>query len=161
LVRRELLALDRNIPLTRIKTMKERAAAVASRTRFLALVLSLFGGLALLLAGMGIYGVMAYSVSARTRELGIRMALGAHGGAVQRLVVVQGMKLGFLGLGLGLALALGMTRSLKSLLFGVSALDPLILLQAVLGLVGVGLLACWLPARRAAKVDPMQALRSE
>jgi len=160
-VQREVLALDRNIPLTAIQTMKERVADMTSRTRFIAVLLGLFAGLALLLAGIGIYGVMAYSVSARTREVGIRMALGAQAGDVMRLVVGQGMKLVLLGLGLGLAGALTLTRYLNILLFGVRATDPLTFSMISLLLMLVALLACYLPARRATKVDPLVALRCE
>jgi putative ABC transport system permease protein len=160
-VQREVLALDRNVPLTAIQTMQERAAEVTSRTRFIAVLLGLFAGLALLLAGIGIYGVMAYSVSARTREIGVRMALGAQSGDVLKLVIGQGMKLVFAGVALGLVTSLALTRTMKNLLFGVSATDPATFAAVALGLIVVALLACYLPARRAAKVDPMITLRSE
>jgi putative ABC transport system permease protein len=160
-VQREVLALDRNIPLTAIQTMQERVADVTSRTRFIALVLGLFAGLALLMAGIGIYGVMAYSVSARTREVGIRMALGAQVGDVLRLVLSQGMKLVFVGVALGLAAAVVLTRLLKNLLFGVSATDPATFAVIALLLVLVALLACYVPARRATRVDPLVALRTD
>jgi predicted permease len=160
-VRREVLALDRNVPLTAIQTMKERVAEVTSHTRFIALSLGLFAGLALLLAGIGIYGVMAYSVSARTREIGVRMALGAQSGNVLRLVIGQGMKLALAGVALGLVASVALTRTMKNLLFGVSATDPATFAAIVLLLTLVALLACYVPARRAAKVDPMTTLRSE
>jgi putative ABC transport system permease protein len=160
-VRREVLALDRNVPLTAIQTMQERAAEVTSRTRFIAVVLGLFAGLALLMAGIGIYGVMAYSVSARTRELGIRMALGAQGGDVTRLVLKGGLSLAGIGVGVGLLASLGFTRLMKGLLFGVGANDPLTFGAITLLLLAVAGLACWLPARRATKVDPLVALRCE
>ena len=160
-VRREVLALDRNIPLTGIQTMQERAAEVTSRTRFIAVVLGLFAGLALLLAGIGIYGVMAYSVSARTREIGIRMALGAQRADVIRLVLKQGMSLAGIGVGVGLLASLAMTRLMQGLLFGVGANDPVTFSAITLLLLGVAWLACWLPARRATKVDPLVALRRE
>jgi putative ABC transport system permease protein len=160
-VQREVLALDRNIPLTAIQTMQERMADVTSRTRFIAVLLGLFAGLALLLAAIGIYGVMAYSVSARTREVGIRMALGAQAGDVIRLVLKQGMSVAGVGVGVGLLASLALTRLLKGMLFGVSANDPLTFGAITVLLLGVAWLACWLPARRATEVDPLVALRQE
>jgi putative ABC transport system permease protein len=160
-VRRELMALDRNVPLTAIQTMQERAAEVTSRTRFIAVLLVLFAGLALLLAGIGVYGVMAYSVSARTREIGIRMALGAGRGAVLRLMLKQGLTLTSLGIALGLPAALLLTRLIRTLLYGVDTADPLTFGLVALLLAGVTLMACYAPARRATKVDPLIAIRSE
>jgi putative ABC transport system permease protein len=160
-VQREVLALDRNIPLTAIQTMQERVADVTSRTRFIAVLLGLFAGLALLLAGIGIYGVMAYSVSARTREIGIRMALGAQGGAVLKLMLTQGLKLALIGIAIGLLAALALTKWMETLLFGVRPTDPLTFTVIAVALALVALLACWIPARRATKVDPMIALRVE
>jgi ABC-type antimicrobial peptide transport system permease subunit len=160
-VRREVLALDRNVPLTQIKTMAERAAEVTSRTRFIAMLLGLFAGLALLLSAIGVYGVMAYNVSARTREVGIRIALGARGADVLRLVLRDGATLVVAGLMVGLLSAWAAMRVLKSQLYEVNATDPLTFLTVALVLAGVGLLACYFPARRATKVDPMAALRCE
>jgi putative ABC transport system permease protein len=160
-VQREVLALDRNVPVTAVQTMQERAAEVTSRTRFIAVLLGLFAGLALMLAGIGIYGVMAYSVSARRRELGIRMALGAQAPDVLKLVIGQGMKLALAGMALGLVASVALTRTIKNLLFGVSATDPLTFATITLLLIAVALLACYVPARRGAKVDPMIALRHE
>jgi putative ABC transport system permease protein len=160
-IQREVLALDRNVPLTAIQTMKERAAEVTSRTRFIAVLLGLFAGLALLLAGIGIYGVMAYSVAARTREVGVRMALGAQPGDVIRLVFKEGMSLAGIGVAIGLLASLALTRLMQGLLFGVGANDPLTFSAGALLSLCVALLACWLPARRATRVDPLVALRSE
>jgi len=160
-VRREVLALDRNVPLTAIRTMKERVAEVTSRTRFIAALLGLFAGLALLLAGIGIYGVIAYNVSARTREIGIRLALGAQRSDVLRLVLGDGLKLIAAGLALGALAAAAVLRVLQTQLFGVRTTDPLTFAAVVLLLAGAGLLACYLPARRAAKVDPLSALRHD
>jgi putative ABC transport system permease protein len=160
-VQREVLALDRNIPLTAVQTMQERVADVTSRTRFIAVLLGLFAGLALVLAGIGIYGVMAYSVLARRREVGIRMALGAQSSAVLRLVLGDGLKLIMAGLTLGACAAAVALRVLENQLYGVRATDPLTFAAVALLLTSVGLLACYLPARRAALVDPMKALRHE
>jgi len=160
-VRRELLALDRNVPLTAIQMMKERVADVTSHTRFIALSLGLFAGLALALAGIGIYGVMAYSVSARTREIGVRLALGAPPGRVLRLILNQGLRLTLIGIAIGLLVSFALTRVMQRLLYGVSATDPLTFAGVTLLLTLTALLACWIPARRATKVDPMAALRSE
>jgi putative ABC transport system permease protein len=160
-VRREALALDRNIPITGVQTMKERAAEVTSRTRFIAVSLGSFAGLALALAGIGVYGVTAYSVSARTREIGVRVALGARGGDVLKLMAAQGMKLVLIGIVFGAGAAYALTRSMKTLLFGVSATDPLTFVGIAALLALVAMLACYIPARRAAKVDPLVALRCD
>lgn len=160
-VRAEVLALDRNIPLTQIRTMTERAAEVTSRTRFIALLLGLFAGLALLLSAIGIYGVMAYSVSARAREVGIRIALGAQESDVLRLVLRDGLTLTACGLVAGLLAAWAATRALSNQLYEISASDPEIFIIVSLLLSAVAFVACFVPARRATKVDPMIALRYE
>ena len=123
--------------------------------------MAFFALIALVIAAVAIYGVMAYSVAHRTQEIGIRMAMGAAQGTVVRMVVLQGMRLTALGLGIGLAVAFVITRLMASLLFGVSAGDPPTFLGVAVILAGSALLACWLPARRATRIDPMVALRSE
>jgi putative ABC transport system permease protein len=158
-VQSEVLALDHNVPVTAVQTMRERAAEVTSRTRFTAVLLALFGALALLLAAAGIYGVMAYSVAARTRELGIRIAIGARSSDVRGLVLRQGIALIAAGLVLGLVSAWASLTILQSQLYQVSPTDPLTLGVVALLLAGVALFACYLPARKAMRTDPLAALR--
>jgi putative ABC transport system permease protein len=141
--------------------MSERIDGQLAADRMIAVLLSVFGGGALLLAAIGIYGVMGYAVAQRTHEIGIRLALGAEQRDILRLIVGQGMVLIAIGAGVGLAITLAATQVLKSLLFGVSATDPLTFASVIVVLVGVALLACYLPARRATKVDPLEALRYE
>jgi putative ABC transport system permease protein len=141
--------------------MSERIGGQLAADRMIAVLLSVFGGGALLLAAIGIYGVMGYAVAQRTHEIGIRLALGAEQRDILRLIVGQGMVLIAIGAGVGLAITLAATQVLKSLLFGVSATDPLTFASVIVVLVGVALLACYLPARRATKVDPLEALRYE
>jgi putative ABC transport system permease protein len=159
--REVIRSLDAEQPVADVRTMEGWLARSLSRSRFSALLLAVFAGVAALLAGIGIYGVMSYSVAKRTHEVGIRLALGARGRDVLKLVVGQGMKLASIGLALGLAVAVAMTRLMEKLLFGVSPTDPLTFIVVALMITIVALLACWLPARRAARVDPMIALRSE
>ena len=129
--------------------------------RFNMLLFSAFAGLALLLASVGIYGVLAYSVSQRTREIGIRIALGATGGNVARLVLRQGLLLASVGVVIGAVAAFALTRWMESLIYGVSPTDPVTFTSVALLLVGIALLASYVPARRAVRVDPMQSLRAE
>ncbi len=161
LVRREVAALDPDQAVSRVATMDELAAAQLARPRFSAVLLNWLAGLAMLLAALGIFGVMAYAVAQRTSELGLRIALGARPHNIMALVLRQGMKLTALGVFLGLVVAMGLTRWLASLLYGVSATDPLTFLLIALLPVIVAGLACWIPARRATKVDPLVALRYE
>src|SRR5262247_1832860 len=157
----EVQSLDRDIPVYRIKTLEQYLGVAVAQPKFNALLLSLFAGLALLLTAIGLYGVMAYSVIQRAQEIGIRIALGAQTGDVLKMVLRQGLKLTALGLLIGLAAAYALTRYMQSLLFGVKPTDPLTFAAIALLLVVVAFLACWIPARRATKVDPMVALRCE
>jgi predicted permease len=160
-VERELRAVDGQLPIARERTMEQVIANTVTYQRFNMLLLSIFAGGALVLAAIGIYGLMSYSVEQRTQELGIRMALGANRGNMLRLVLTQGMKLTVAGVVLGLALAYGLTRLLASLLFGVQASDPATfgLVAGVLAL--VALVAAYIPAQRATAIDPAIALRYE
>jgi putative ABC transport system permease protein len=160
-IRNQISSLDGDQPVTDIATMEERVSRALSPDRFSSLLLGLFAGVALLLAAVGIYGVMAYTVTERTNEIGIRIALGAQIKDVMRLVIGRGIKLAFIGVLIGLGGALGLTQLMKTLLFGVSSTDPLTFAAVAILLMAVALLACWIPARRAAKVDPMITLRSE
>ena len=160
-VRDELLALDSSLPVSEIKTMSEQIGKALAAMRLASTLVGIFGVVALALAAIGLYGVMAYAVAHRTREIGVRMALGAQMGDVLKLVVKQGMKLTIIGVGVGLGAAYGLTRTIASFLYGVSPTDPLTFVVISLVLAGVALGACFVPARRAAKVDPMVALRRE
>ena len=160
-IRREVQALDENLPAQEIKTLDEIVAFSFWPMRMGAGLVGAFGLLGLLLASVGLYGVMSYAVAARTREIGVRMALGARRGNVLSLVIGQGMKLALAGVALGLVASVALARTIKNLLFGVSDTDPLTFASVSLLLTVVALLACSLPARRAIKMDPMKALRHE
>jgi putative ABC transport system permease protein len=153
--------IDRDEPVPDIKTLERIKTESVGPTRLRTGLMAVFAGIAMLLAAIGIYGVISYSVAQRTHEMGLRAALGATTGAILRLVIGGGMTLVALGLAIGLAGALALTRTMKSLLFGVSAADPLTMGAVALGLTLVALLACYIPARRATKVDPVVALRYE
>jgi predicted permease len=157
----ETLQQSTGLPVTDIRPMDEIAARSVSRQRFNMWVMTVFGACALLLAAIGIYGLMAYSVEQRTQEIGIRLALGAQTSQVRRMVIVQGMTLALVGLAIGLGAAFGIARLITTLLFGVSARDPLVFTAVPALLAAVALLAVWLPARRASSVDPLIALRYE
>jgi putative ABC transport system permease protein len=141
--------------------MDDRLSDSVAQRRYQTLLFGLFGAVALVIAIVGIYGVISYAVSQRTHEIGIRMALGAQAGDVLRMIVSQGMRLTLIGVALGVTSALGLTRLIESLLFSVSATDPATFVSITLLLVIVALIAIYIPARRATKVDPMIALRSE
>jgi putative ABC transport system permease protein len=160
-VRREIGAIDPDLPVSDVQTLEKVMADTVGRARFNTLLLGLFAGLATLLAAVGIFGVMNYSVALRTRELGLRMALGAQPGRVLLLVLRQGLLLTLIGIGVGLLGALALTRLMSSLLFGVEATDPATFAAIVLLLAAVSLLACYIPARRATRIDPLIALRHE
>src|SRR5882724_2422217 len=160
-IRSTVSDLDPSVPIFQLQTMGDVVADSLVRPRFLSLLLGAFSAIALALAAIGIYGVMAYSVAQRTQEIGVRVALGATIRNVLAMVVGEGLKMTVVGLAVGLTGAFALTRLMASLLFEVSATDPLTFAMVGFGLTAVGLLACFVPARRAAKVDPMVALRYE
>jgi putative ABC transport system permease protein len=160
-MRREIGAVDAGLPVYGVRTMNQVVAESVAQRKFTMELLAAFALSALLLAAIGLYGVLSYAVTQRTQEIGIRLALGADRRDVLRLVVRQGMKLAFIGAGLGLIASLALTRLMKGLLFSVSATDPLTFAAVTFLLLIVAWLACWIPARRATKVDPIIALRYE
>jgi putative ABC transport system permease protein len=160
-ITKEIQALDPDMPVYDVNTMDQRLYDSLARRRFAMFLLGVFAVIASILAAIGIYGVMAYSVNERTHEIGIRLALGAQPSNVLQLVIRQALMLTSMGIAIGLAGAIALTRIMSSLLFGVSATDGLTFVITPLLLGGIALLASYIPARRGAKVDPMVALRYE
>ncbi|MCK5652189.1 MAG: FtsX-like permease family protein, partial [Gemmatimonadetes bacterium] len=160
-VREAIWAIDADLPIEEIVTMRQRVDRSLAAPRFLSLLFGFFAGVALLLACGGIYASMLYTVSQRRREMGIRLALGADGGRVIRLVLGQGLMLTFIGLGLGLAGAYGLTRFLESIVWGITTTDPATFVGVTLVLASVAVTACLIPAWRAARADPLETLRAE
>jgi len=160
-MREQVKAIDRDQPIYNVRTMDEIRTDSVSTERLNLTLLSIFAGIALVLAIVGIYGVMSYSVTQRTHEIGIRMAIGAQPRDVFRMVLGQGMVLAATGIVFGLVGAYGLTRLMRSMLFGVEPTDPLTFAAIAVLLTGVALVACYLPGRRATKVDPMISLRYE
>ena len=154
-------SVNPNLPLARVRTLAQIYDESMAQTSFVLVIVGIAAAVTLLLGLVGIYGVIAYIVSQRRREVGIRMALGAHSGEVQRMFIGRGMILTAIGLVVGLAASAGLTRLLAALLFGVSPFDPVTYSTVVVGLAAVAFVATWLPARQATRIDPMIALRSE
>jgi putative ABC transport system permease protein len=160
-IRAQVVALDRDLPVFDVMTMEDLRSVSVSAQRIGGTLMAAFAGFALVLAAIGLFGVIAYAVSERTREIGIRMALGAKPREVFLLVVGQGMTLAFIGLLVGLPLALGMGRAVAGLLYGIGPNDFTTLASVAAILAAVAFVACYIPARRAMRVDPMVALRYE
>ena len=160
-VHRSVAEMDRRLPVIRLSQMDALVGESVARPRFIMVLLTLFGGMALSLGAIGIYGVVSYAVTRRRRELGIRMALGAGRRSTAGLVLAQGLRLALIGVGLGLVVALATTRLMAGLLYGVSPTDPLTLAAVCAVLVAAAAAACWIPARRAVRLDPVTALRAE
>jgi putative ABC transport system permease protein len=160
-IRNAVWSFDRNIPVAEVRTMDEIVTIANARPRFTLVLLATFAGVALILATVGVYGVMTYAVSRRIHEIGVRLALGAQPFAVVRMVVREGMRVALAGAGVGLVGALILTRSMSSLLYGVGTHDPLTFVGVSLVLVGTALFATYLPARKASRTDPVLALRAE
>jgi ABC-type antimicrobial peptide transport system permease subunit len=153
--------VNANLPLAAVRSMEEIAGASMARTSFTLVMLAIAGGMALLLGVVGIYGVIAYAVSQRRREIGIRLALGAQPGSLRGMFVRHALVLAMIGATIGLGAAVGLTRLMASLLYDVSPLDPVTYVAVAVVLMGAAVVASYLPARRAARVDPVEALRAE
>ena len=160
-VRDAIWELDSRLPVSNVRTAEDLVRASAARTTFTLVMLGIAAGVALLLGTIGVYGVISYIVSQRIREFGIRLAMGAEAGQIRSMVVRQGLVVAAIGVGIGVAGGLGLTRLMQSLLFGVSATDPITFVAVALVLLAVSGLAAYLPARRASSVDPSEALRYE
>jgi putative ABC transport system permease protein len=158
---KEVRATDKDLPVSSMKLMEDLISNSVAQPRFYTTLLSIFAALALILAAVGVYGVMSYSVAVRTRDIGLRVALGARPLDIFRYVVGEALLLTLIGLGIGIALAVVSARLMKSLLYGVTSTDPLTLAAASLALLAVALLASYIPARRAIKIDPIVTLRYE
>jgi predicted permease len=160
-IQNELREASGGLPVAGVRTMQEILSRSTSAEEFNTLVMTVFGCSALLLAAIGIYGLMAYWVAQRTQEIGIRLALGSESSHIRNMVVFQGLRPALAGVICGLVAAFGLTRLITSLLFGVKAWDPLVFFMVPVILVGIALVAVWLPAMRASRVDPIRALRHE
>ena len=160
-LRSALAQIDPNQPLVRVRTMEENMATTVAQPRFRAWLIGIFAMLALVLSGVGVYGVMSYTVTQRTSEIGVRVTMGAQPQDVFRIIVGEGLRLALLGVGIGLVTALALTRLLRSFLFGISAYDPVTFIGVAVLLTGVAIAASYFPARRATLVDPLVALRYE
>jgi putative ABC transport system permease protein len=160
-VQKEIRAIDPDQPVANVRTLQEVVSNSIARPRFNMMLLAIFAGVALVLASVGLYGVMNYSATQRTHEIGIRMALGATRQDVMRLVVGKGMLLTAIGIGIGVAASIGLTRVMQSFLFGVHATDALTFTAVSALLIGVALIANYIPARKATRVNPVIALRYE
>jgi putative ABC transport system permease protein len=160
-VRNAVREIDRTIPVFNIMTMEQRIAGAVGPERFYATVLGIFAGVALVIAAIGLYGVMAYTVGQRTHELGVRVALGATGQRITRMVISEGLAITAIGAVIGMVAAFGASRYLASLLYNVRPSDPTIMVLVAVTLAVVAALASYLPARRAARVDPLVAMRGD